>query len=114
MFENFFKALAQIETVIDKAAVLAKNMAPLAKAFAPLAGPDAAAVVAGASAAEAIATATDNAIQAHQAAGNTPQSAVASLAVIAKAVADSNVTSDTTAAKINTIVSVLDPAMMGA
>ena len=114
MFENLFKAFSQIETVIDKAALLVKDMAPLAKAFAPLAGPDSSVVVAGADAAEAIATATDKAIQDHQAAGNTPQSAVASLATIAKAVADSNVTSDSTAAKINTIVNVLDPAMMGA
>jgi len=72
------------------------------------------AVVAGASAAEAIATATDKAIQDHQAAGNTTQSAVTSLAAIARAVANSNVTSDSTAAKINTIVNVLDPTMMGA
>jgi len=113
MLENFFKALAHIETVIDKAAVLAKDMAPLAKALAPLAGSNAAAVVAGASAAEAIATATDKAIQDHQAAGNTTQSAVTSLATIARAVADSNVTSDSTAAKIHTIVNVLDPAMTG-
>jgi hypothetical protein len=113
-FVDFFNAagecFAKLEGAAEKLCHLVEKAAPIAEAVAPLAGPYAGAVASGASAAEMIATATDRAIEAHQAAGNSPESAVSSLATIAQAVAKSDVTSDATAGKINSILGALGAA----
>lgn len=107
--EAFFgKAIHDLDIFVEGAA-------PIAAAVGTMTGnPE---VTMAANAAGVIATATDKAITAHEAAGSTPQSAAAAAVSIAQAVASSGVVDSATAVKIQQItssVAAISPEIMRA
>lgn len=112
---NFFlKILKALESLFDKGALAAKDVAPLAMAVAPLCGQYAPAVAAGAALTDGIATTVDTAYQAHVAAGSTPQSAAVMVGTVAAAVAANPATDSKTAVQISNTIQALDPVVQAA
>ena len=107
-----FDFFNRLESILDKMCHVVETLAPVAQAFAPFTGPNAPAVMAAAGAANAIATATDRAIEAHQANGGNSTTATAALAGIALAVADSGLVDKVTSDKIKAVSEAIPPDIL--